>query len=102
MIHMIRTNMDLADELLEEVDRFAGPRKRSAFITEAVQEKLARLKFLRALKRVAGAWSDERHPDLRTRKDIELYLNRVREATAKRLKKKGQDWQERPIFWTAM
>jgi len=86
---MARTNVILPDELLKEVDRIVGPRRRSAFIAEAVRERLARLKFLKALEQAAGAWSDESHPDLRTQKDIELYLNRVRKTTAKRLKKKG-------------
>lgn len=54
MTHVLtRTHLIAPKELIEEVDRIVGPRRRSEFIAAAVQEKLKREKLLRALRRAA-------------------------------------------------
>ena len=78
--------MTLPEELVREIDRVAGRRKRSQFIVEAVRERLAKLRFSEALAQAAGAWSDENHPDLVTQEDINRYLRRARRATDKRIR----------------
>ncbi len=83
---MVRTNVTLPEELVREIDRVAGRRKRSQFIVEAVRERLAKLRFSEALAQAAGAWSDENHPDLVTQEDINRYLRRARRATDKRIR----------------
>lgn len=83
---MRRTNIILPEELVEEVDRVAGKRKRSWFIAQAIQGKLAKIKFEQALAQAAGAWSDENHPDLRTQADINRYLKGVRQTTNERIR----------------
>jgi len=83
---MVRTNVTLPEELVREIDRVAGRRKRSQFIVEAVRERLAKLRFSEALAQAAGAWSDENHPDLVTQEDINSYLRRARRATDKRIR----------------
>ena len=83
---MMRTNVTLPEELVREIDRVAGRRKRSQFIVEAVRERLAKLRFSEALAQAAGAWSDENHPDLVTQEDIKRYLRRARRATDKRIR----------------
>jgi len=83
---MMRTNVTLPEELVREIDRVAGRRKRSQFIVEAVRERLAKLRFSEALAQAAGAWSDENHPDLVTQEDINRYLRRARRATDKRIR----------------
>jgi len=83
---MMRTNVTLPEELVREIDRVAGRRKRSQFIVEAVRERLAKLRFSEALVQAAGAWSDENHPDLVTQEDINRYLRRARRATDKRIR----------------
>jgi predicted transcriptional regulator len=85
-LNVRRTNIILPDKLVEEVDRVAGKRKRSQFIAQAIQERLAKIKFEQALARAAGAWRDENHPDLSTQEDINRYLKRVRQATNERLR----------------
>ncbi len=80
-----KTQVVFPEELLEEVDRVAGSRKRSEFVVEATREKLNRLRFARALRRAAGSWSDENHPDLKTQADINRYLGKVRASTRRRL-----------------
>jgi len=58
-------------DILEEVDRFAGKRKRSLFIAAATREKLEKDRFLKTLEETKGSWSDKNHPELRTVKDLE-------------------------------
>ena len=51
----VRTNVMLPSDLLKEIDRVAGARRRSAFLVEAAHERLARLRFDRAATRAFGA-----------------------------------------------
>jgi hypothetical protein len=82
-----KAHIILPGEILEEVDRIAGKRKRSLFIAEATREKLERERFLRALDETKGAWSDKNHPDLRTIKDVEEYVGEKRQSYQKRIKR---------------
>jgi len=83
---MRRTNIILPDELLKEVDRVAGKRKRSNFIAQVLQEKLAEMRFEKALVGAIGAWSDENHPELTTQEGINRWLERARKATDERIR----------------
>ena len=47
---MTRTHFIAPKDLIEEVDRFVGPRHRSEFLTEAAAEKLKREKLLQATR----------------------------------------------------
>ncbi|MBM3213856.1 hypothetical protein FJZ36_02950 [Candidatus Poribacteria bacterium] len=76
----VRTTVVLPVETLERLKRLVSPRKRSAFIADAVQERLAVLDFHEALDECAGAWTDENHPDLNTAEDMERYLRELRDA----------------------
>ncbi len=62
-----KAHLVIPHEVLEEVDRVAGKRKRSLFITEATREKLERELFLKTLDETKGAWADKNHPELRYR-----------------------------------
>ena len=42
-----------------------GKRGRSAFLTEAAEKELMRLRQIKALEGAAGAWKDKDHPELR-------------------------------------
>ncbi len=84
----VRTNVMLPADLLREIDRAAGSRRRSAFLMEAAQEKLARLRFDRAAMRAFGAWKDEAHPDLKTDVDLARYLTRLRASTTGRVRQR--------------
>ena len=77
----------LPRDILEEVDRIAGKRKRSLFIAEATREKLQKERFLRTLEETQGAWNDKNHPDLKTAIDIEQYVSDKRQSYRKRLKR---------------
>lgn len=82
-----KTHLIFPRELLEAIDKFVGKRKRSQFVVEATKEKLAQEKFLKVLKETAGAWKDENHPELRTKKDVDKYLRKLRKSFGERLKR---------------
>ena len=84
----VRTNVMLPADLLKEIDRVAGSRRRSAFLMEAAQERLARLRFDRAATRAFGAWKDEAHPGLETDADLARYLTRLRASTTDRVRRR--------------
>jgi len=71
-------------DILNEIDRVAGKRRRSFFIEQATMEKLEREKFLKVLEETKGAWSDKRHPELKTSKDMEQYVREKRQTYHRR------------------
>lgn len=82
-----KAHVIINEDILNEIDRVAGRRKRSFFIEQATREKLERGKFLKALEETTGAWSDKRHPELKTSKDLEQYVKEKRQAYQKRLRR---------------
>ena len=74
-------------EILREVDDIAGKRRRSLFIVEATQEKLERERFLKALEETKGAWMDSRHPELKTKRDLERFVREKRRSYRKRVQR---------------
>lgn len=82
-----KAHIILPGEILEEVERIAGKRKRSLFIAEATREKLERERFLRVLEETKGTWTDKNHPDLRNPKDVEKYVRDKRQSYVKRVKR---------------
>jgi hypothetical protein len=51
----LRTHVVIPKEIVESIDRTVGRRARSRFLTEAAEEKLARLRRVTAFERVAGS-----------------------------------------------
>jgi len=80
-----RTHVVVPEELVKEIDRLSGKRKRSWFITQAVRKEIQRLNFLKAVKETAGAWQDKDHPEFK--KGIDNWVKKLREEDEKRLKK---------------
>ena len=81
-----KAHLVIPHEILLEVDRIAGKRRRSLFITEATQEKLEKERFLKILDKTKGAWADKDHPELRTDRDVERYVREKRKSYRKRMK----------------
>ncbi|MFI5262303.1 MAG: hypothetical protein ACHQZR_07110 [Candidatus Limnocylindrales bacterium] len=52
---MARTNLTLPLDLLAQVDAYAGPRGRSAYVAEAVRLRLKRDRIQRILEETRGA-----------------------------------------------
>jgi predicted transcriptional regulator len=52
---LARTNVTLPASLLDEVDRFAGPRGRSRYVAEAVAQRVRRDALGAAIRETGGA-----------------------------------------------
>jgi Arc/MetJ-type ribon-helix-helix transcriptional regulator len=59
-----RTHVVLSEQLVKDIDTLVGTRQRSSFLTQAAEEKLMRLRQLKALEAAAGSWKDKDHPEL--------------------------------------
>lgn len=68
----------LPTTLLARLAAHVPTRQRSRFILEAIEERLAMEEQISALEESAGAWSDERHPELKTDADIDRWLAEIR------------------------
>jgi hypothetical protein len=60
-----RTHVVLSEQLVKDIDAIVGSRQRSSFLTLAAEEKLMRLRQMKALEAAAGSWKDKDHPELR-------------------------------------
>ena len=60
---MTRINVSFKESLVEELRRLVPTRRRSEFISAAVQAKLDHLKQERAVRAAAGIWSSEGRAD---------------------------------------
>ena len=74
----IRTHVVLPKELVEAVDRLVGPRKRSAFLVRAVDEKIGRERLGRALATTAGFLAEETHPEWETPEQVSAWVHELR------------------------
>lgn len=85
----IRTHIVFPKALVEAVDDLVGQRKRSAFVAEAVAEKVEREQMGRALARTAGSLDPDSHPEWETQEKISAWVREMRdfdnEATNRKL-----------------
>lgn len=72
--------------VLKEIDRIAGKRMRSRFLTQAAKEHLKRLKLEHSLETAAGAWKENDHPSL-MRKGSASWVTERRKEAEQRFKK---------------
>lgn len=56
----VRTNLLLPADLVAGIDEVAGPRGRSRYVAQAVEQRLRRDRWWVAAQAAAGAWKD--HP----------------------------------------
>jgi metal-responsive CopG/Arc/MetJ family transcriptional regulator len=73
-----RTHVILPADVLEAVERVAGPRGRSAFIAEAVREKLQRENLRAAMKAAAGSLDLKNYPAWQTPEAVSEWVHRLR------------------------
>lgn len=74
----VRTNLLLPKELVEEVDHFAGPRGRSRYVAEALEQKLRRDRLREVVKATAGALRATDYPHWRTSEDVVAWVRQLR------------------------
>jgi len=73
-----KLTVSLPRPLVERLRALVPPRKRSALIAEALEERLAREEQLEAIENTAGAWKDKHHPDMKTDEDVDRWLEGLR------------------------
>lgn len=84
----VRTNLLLPKELVDEVDRYAGPRGRSRYVAEALSERLRRDRLRGAIESSAGALQGDEYPQWRTSEDVVAWVQHLR---AERTDRAGED-----------
>lgn len=66
--------------LLKRLDERISSRKRSRFIAEAIEQRLALEEQIAVLDETAGAWSDANHPDMQDDEDIDRWIADLRRS----------------------
>ena len=74
----MRTHIVFPRDLVDAVDALVGQRKRSAFVTEAVEEKVERERLGRALAETAGSLAAEDYPEWDTPEKISAWVRKSR------------------------
>jgi len=72
----VRTNLMLPDDLVKQVDHFAGPRGRSRYVAEALERSVRRDRLREVIDETAGAWAD--HPLWKTSEDVVEWVRALR------------------------
>lgn len=72
----VRTNLLLPVDVVEGLDRVAGPRGRSRYVAEAVRERIRRDERMAAIRAAAGIWRD--HPEFPTDESVVDWVRRLR------------------------
>ena len=75
----------IPEAVAEEIDRVVGKRGRSGFLTGAAIHELKRLRMLHALKKAAGIWKNEDHPELK--QGAAAWVRKLRQQDEKRFRK---------------
>lgn len=74
----VRTNLLLPKELVEEVDRYAGPRGRSRYVAEALAARIRRDRLRDVVRRTAGVLKAEDYPHWATSEDVVAWVRERR------------------------
>jgi hypothetical protein len=80
-----RTHVVLSDQLVKDIDAVVGIRQRSSFLTQAAEEKLMRLRQIKALEAAIGSWKDKDHPELK--QGAGKWVAKLRQQDEKRFRK---------------
>src|SRR4051794_30219626 len=75
----VRTNLLLPDDLVEEVDHFAGPRGRSRYVAEALRARIRGDRLRETVDRTFGVLRSDDYPQWST---SEAVIDWVRDARA--------------------
>lgn len=59
-----RAHILLPEDLVDEIDRVAGSRGRSAFLADLARREIKRRRLLAIFEQAEPIWKDEDHPEL--------------------------------------
>jgi len=74
----IPVNLSLPEDLVADLDKVVGPRKRSAFAEEALRRAIKREQFRIVAEEVAGSLDPEDYPYWRTSQDVVEWVRMMR------------------------
>jgi predicted transcriptional regulator len=74
----VPVNLSLPVDLVQALDKVAGPRKRSAFTEEALRKAIKREQFRIVAEEVAGSLKAEDYPHWRTSEDVVEWVRMMR------------------------
>jgi hypothetical protein len=80
-----RTHIVISEQLATQIDTFVGRRGRSAFLTQAAERELMRLRQIEALKAAVGTWKDKDHRELK--QGAAKWVKKLRREYDRRLSK---------------
>jgi hypothetical protein len=60
-----RAHIVLPEELVQEIDKIAGSRGRSAFLADLAKREIKRQQLIEIFKSKEAIWKDEDHPELK-------------------------------------
>lgn len=83
-----RAHVIIEEDIVKEIDRLVGKKKRSSFISEAAKKELKRVKQLSLINKLKGAWKDEDHPELSGKDGTYKWVRKLRDEDEKILRKK--------------
>jgi hypothetical protein len=78
----------MEEDVVKEIDRLVGKKKRSSFIATATKKELKRLRQLSVIKKFKGVWKDEDHPEMAGKEGIDKWVRKLRNGDEKILRKK--------------
>jgi hypothetical protein len=74
----VRTTFVLPIETAKKLKEFVPDRKRSEFVTKAIEQYLMSIAYEEAIESSLGKWKDEDYPHLRTKEDMENFICELR------------------------
>jgi hypothetical protein len=83
-----RAHIIIEEDIVKEIDRLIGKKKRSGFIAAAAKRELKKIKQLSVIKKLKGTWKDADHPELMGKEGTYKWVRKLRDEDEKILRKK--------------
>jgi len=88
---LVRTNITIPEETLALIDAVAGPRGRSAYMSEVLAKQARRDNAIKVIRETAGALKDS--PTWgRTPGEVDATLREIKDSTERDRMLYGEDW----------
>jgi metal-responsive CopG/Arc/MetJ family transcriptional regulator len=88
---LVRTNITVPEEVLAYVDEVAGPRGRSAWISDLVAREAKRQRALKIVRETAGALKGSTSWG-RSQEEVDATLAEIKDSSERDRMLYGEDW----------
>lgn len=86
----MRAYIVLPDNLVTEIDRLVGKRRRGRFVVDAVRERLRKERLLQAIREGSGILDPRRHPEWSTPEKVAEWVRALRRTPSVGEKRPGK------------